>query len=94
MKDNHKDIYRSEEYILQAMKKWGTTVFVLALAQTTSRVDAEDIHQEVFIRLLKNTISFNDDEHLKAWLLRVTINCCHDFAKSRDRKSTRLNSSH
>jgi len=59
-----------------------STVFKLAFAQTASRVDAEDVHQEVFIRLLKDTSRFADDEHLKAWLLRVTLNCCRDLARS------------
>ena len=74
--------YRSEEFIKRAMDQWSSTVFKLAFAHTASRVDAEDVHQEVFVRLFKNTSKFNDNEHLKAWLIRVTINCCHDLARS------------
>lgn len=74
--------YRDEQFIIQAMDKWSRTVFTLAFAQTASIVDAEDLHQEVFMRLFKSTTDFADDEHLKAWLLRVTINCCRDLVKS------------
>jgi len=66
---------------VQAMDNWGRTVFQLAFAHTASSADAEDVYQEVFIRLLKDTTPFKDDEHLKAWLLRVAINCCHDLSR-------------
>ena len=82
MSDLSRHAYRSREFIEQAMEQWSSTVFKLAFAQTASRVDAEDVHQEVFIRLFKNASTFNDGEHLKAWLIRVTINCCHDLARS------------
>ncbi|MCL2332159.1 MAG: sigma-70 family RNA polymerase sigma factor [Actinomycetia bacterium] len=51
-------------------------VYRLALSYTRTITDAEDITQEVFLRLLKAHPSFTDEEHRKAWLLRVTINCC------------------
>lgn len=38
--------------------------------------------QEVFIKLLKSDIAFSDREHLKAWLIQVTINKCIDFKRS------------
>ena len=82
MGDLSRNNYRSEEFITRAMDEWGGSVFRLAFAYTTSRVDAEDIYQEVFIRLFKDATEFRDSEHLKAWLLRVTINCCHDLARS------------
>ncbi|WP_019679163.1 RNA polymerase sigma factor, partial [Ruminococcus flavefaciens] len=38
--------------------------------------------QEVFLSLHINPRSFNDDEHLKAWLLRVTVNKCKNLRRS------------
>ena len=70
---------RSNEFIENAMRRWGDTVLRLALSHTRSVSDAEDVFQDVFLRLLKNDTVFNDDEHLKAWLLRVTINRCLDL---------------
>lgn len=56
-------------------------MYRVALAQTGSPSDADDVYQDVFMRLLEHTAAFESDEHLKAWLLRVTINRCHDFAR-------------
>ena len=35
---------------------------------------------EVCLRLLRDTTDYRDDEHLKAWLLRVTVNCSDESA--------------
>lgn len=73
---------RSDEFLQEAMNQWGDTVHQVAFAQTGAAADADDVYQDVFIRLLKDTTVFETDEHLKAWLLRVTINRCHDLART------------
>lgn len=73
---------RSDEFIEEALHRWGDTVLRLALNQMGNAADAEDVFQDVFVRLLKDGTAFNDDEHLKAWLLRVTINRCNDVRKA------------
>lgn len=73
---------RTEEFIAHAMADWGDAVNRLALGQTRSKADAEDVYQDVFMRLYSDATVFTSDEHLKAWLLRVAINRCRDLAKS------------
>lgn len=73
---------RTEEFIAHAMADWGDAVYRLALSQTRSKADAEDVYQDVFMRLYSDATVFTSDEHLKAWLLRVAINRCRDLAKS------------
>lgn len=58
------------------------TVYRLALSRTKSREHAEDVTQDVFVKLLKNKKPFESEEHLKAWLLRVTINLTKDLMTS------------
>lgn len=77
---------RSDAFIRQAMVAWGGSVWRLALAQTGSKEDAEDVYQDVFLRLAQNTTDFSGQEHLKAWLLRVAVNRCHDVARLRSRR--------
>ena len=50
-------------------------VYRLALSQTRSVPNAEDVTQEVFLRFIQKRSSLKSDEHIKAWLIRVTINC-------------------
>ena len=59
----------------QLIRTYGSTVYRLAYAQTRSRHDADDIFQEVFLRVAQHRPTFDSDEHAKAWLLRVTLNC-------------------
>lgn len=74
---------RSDCFLEQAMERWGDAVLRLALSQLRNRADAEDVFQDVFLRLLKDQTSFTSDEHLKAWLLRTTLNRCHDLQRKR-----------
>lgn len=69
-----------------AIERWGDTVLRLAASRMGSLSDAEDVFQTVFLRLLQSDARFADSEHLKAWLLRVTVNCCNDAHRSPWRK--------
>lgn len=44
--------------------------------------DAEDIVQEVFLKLCRETKEFESKEHLRNWLIRVTINQCKKISVS------------
>lgn len=68
---------------------WNTTVppsTGLALCRMQSVQDAEDVYQDVFLRLLGQEASAWDGEHLRAWLLRCTVNRCHDLHRFRLRR--------
>lgn len=58
-----------------AIDTYADMVYRLALSQMKNTVDADDIFQEVFIRSVKNISKLDSEEHLEAWLIRVTINC-------------------
>lgn len=64
------------------IEKYGNTVFQLALAKTKNKETAEDIFQEVFMKLIKNKKVFENGDHEKAWIIRVTLNCCKDLWSS------------
>ncbi len=67
---------------LEIIEKYSNMVYRMAYSMVKSREDAEDIHQEVFIRYLKKKPVFENVEHEKAWFLRVTINLCKNFWNS------------
>ena len=70
----------------QAVREHQDMVFRVALHVTGQRQDAEDAVQEVFLRLYTRERDFETPEHLRRWLIRVTVNLCRDTLKSPWRK--------
>lgn len=68
--------------------KYIDTVYRLSFARTKSQQYAEDITQDVFLKLISSGKTFRNEEHLKAWLLRVTINLTKDLFSSSWYKKT------
>ncbi len=66
----------------RAITTFARTVAKVAYTYTKNVPDAEDIAQEVFIALMNSGKEFENDEHLKAWLIRVTVNKCKNHLKS------------
>lgn len=60
-------------------RQYAPAVYRLAYIRTGSRVDAEDVMQEVFLRLIRTKPAFSDHAHARAWLLRVASNCASDL---------------
>lgn len=59
----------------EAIDRYADMVYRLALSQMKNTADADDLFQEVFVRLVSHIRDLESWEHVKAWLLRVTINC-------------------
>ena len=68
--------------ISYAVSTFARTVAKVAYTYTKNVPDAEDIAQDVFIALMNSGKNFESDEHLKAWLIRVTVNKCKNHLKS------------
>ena len=68
--------------IEDVIKEYSTMVYRLAFAKTGNKFDADEVFQEVFYRYVKKNPMFNDKEHQKAWLLKVTVNCSKKLLKS------------
>lgn len=63
---------------------------ILRLSYTylKSTQDAEDICQNVFLKLLTSGKSFESPAHEKAWIIRMTANACKDVLRSAARRRT------
>ena len=61
----------------EVVRFYSPMIYRLALTKTKSSHDADDIFQEVFLKLVMRERPFESEEHRKAWLIRVTINCCN-----------------
>ena len=79
---------RSEQEVNRAVEKYADTVFRICILHLKNKSDAEDIFQEVFLKFALNDKEFENANHEKAWIIRVTINACKDLIKSFFRSRT------
>ena len=70
------------------IRRYSNMVYRLSFARTGNTSDAEDLYQEVFLRYLTKAPLFVSEEHRKAWLLKVTVNCANRFHAMRGRRRT------
>lgn len=70
------DFIKEKHDIENTIKKYTNTISKIAYSYTKSKETAEDITQNVFLKYMISEHTFHDDEHKKAWLIRVTINEC------------------
>lgn len=66
----------------EAFKKHSDMVYRLAVARVKNKYDADDVLQEVFLRFIKAKDKVENEEHLKALLIRITINCSKSMLTS------------
>lgn len=65
-----------------AARRYQDMVYRIALHCFGNVQDAEDMVQEVFLRLYTAERAFEGEEHLRRWLIRVTVNACRDVLRS------------
>ena len=64
------------------VETYSDLILRLCFHYTKSTADAEDICQELFIKLLTRGSRFESPEHEKAWVIRAAINLCKDEFKA------------
>ncbi len=72
------------------VEKYSGMVYRVAFSYMKAPADSEDIMQEAFLRLYTTGKRFESEEHLKAWLIRVTINLAKNELKAFRRKDKAL----
>ena len=78
----------TEEQFSHLAKKYMDTVFRLAFNYTKSQTEADDVTQEVLIKLYRTDKEFESEKHIKHWIIRVTINECKKVLISPWKKHT------
>lgn len=72
----------TESEFERLIELYSGTVYRTAYCRTGNAADAEDIMQETFLRLYASDTTFNNDEHIKAWLIKTTVNLGKNLLKS------------
>ncbi len=75
---------QSEDAVL---RQYADTVYRVAVRNTSSPQDAEDIFSQTFLIYYTRKPVFETSEHCKAWLLRVAINLARNIYRSRKRQT-------
>jgi RNA polymerase sigma-70 factor (ECF subfamily) len=78
----------SKDNIEEIIKTYSDMVYRLAFSKTGNKYDADEVYQEVFLRYVRKNPTFSDEEHRKAWLIRVTLNCSKKLLTSNWNKRT------
>lgn len=72
----------SEEEYVRYVQKYTDMVLRIAVNYCKDYSDAEDMTQEIFLKLYETGADFADEEHVKRWLIRVTVNHCKNYLAS------------
>lgn len=81
----------TEQEFCEQYDKYKNTVYSVIFNYVQNAEDTADLLQEVFIKLYSTDTNFTDDEHRKAWLIRVSVNMCKNHLRAiKNRKNVVL----
>lgn len=77
--------YRSDrpadQEIEMAVNTYANMLFKLCFTILCNHADAEDAVSDTFLKFITKAPAFQDEEHRKAWLIRVASNICKDMLR-------------
>ena len=65
------------------VRTYADMVYTIAYRYVANPTDVDDVFSETFLTYFKKERVFQSEEHRKAWLIRVTINCAKDLLKGK-----------
>ena len=69
----------TERDIREAAIKYSDMLYRICIVILCNEQDVQDAIQDTFCRYLEKAPDFHDQEHEKAWLIRVATNICKDI---------------
>ena len=80
----------TDEHFSAIAHRYMDTVFRLAFSYLKNRADADDVTQNVLLKLYRYEGDFQSEAHLKNWLIRVTINECRSSLRALWRRTENI----
>ncbi len=77
-----------KEYVDKIVNKYSDMLFRICYCILCNKSDSEDALQDTFVKLITKAPDFKDDEHEKAWLIKVATNISKNMVMLRLRRST------
>lgn len=84
-RENPGELYSADGNVYQLehlMREYGNDVLRTAYLYVKDLSSAEDIFQEVFLKVNQYLHTFEEQSSVKTWIIRITINLCKDYIKS------------
>ncbi len=78
----------SDEEIKEIVEKYSSLIFRISYCILCNSEDAEDAVQETFLKYITKAPDFNDEEHRKAWLIKVAANISKNMLMFRLKRET------
>ena len=72
----------------KAVDVYSDMVYRIAMSYVKNSTDAQDIFQNTFLKLTRYKDTIESEEHLRAWLIKVSVNCAKSFVTSTWNKTT------
>lgn len=79
---------KSEEEIKELVDKYSSLIFRISYCILCNPDDAEDAVQETLLRYITKAPEFNNEEHRKAWLIKVSANISKSMLMFRLKRET------
>ena len=75
------------------IKRYSQMIYWQVRRMVLSHEDADDLVQEIFIKVFENIESFNNESKLSTWIYRIAYNHTINYIKSKQNKQAKNNSS-
>ena len=72
----------TEEEFVQAVERYGDTIYRVAYSCLKNRADAKDGRKDTLLKLYRERRSFESEEHRRRWLIRVAVNQAKSLLRS------------
>ncbi len=74
-------VLKPDNYLEKLYDEYADLLYRIALTHSLNQHDAMDAVQDVFLKFVSIDKTFTDEEHQKAWFIRLVINRCHDLTR-------------
>jgi RNA polymerase sigma-70 factor (ECF subfamily) len=85
-----KDPSTQEKGFTELMKKYQEKLYWHVRRMVVDHEDANDVLQNIFIKVWKGLANFREDSQLYTWLYRIATNECLSFLEQQKKRATRF----
>lgn len=80
-----------DDALRDLVKRFQSEVYGLCVRMLRQHQDAEDVTQEVFIRIFRSLHKWDPERPLKPWVMGITINRCRTWLSQKHRRPEPVN---